>query len=210
MSIEPHDASAGAIDAVEIDRLVSGRLPADEQVALLQWADAYPENWRPIAAAFLLEQSLRQRPHVVPRPGLPQRLRRSRVVEAAAALCLVAAVAATAGSAYGRRQAIAQLPPPAKPKAYVVVAESDDRASEAEKALADIREGLARLSRPLLDDAARASLLEAGLVAEESPHITLVNGPDGRQYALPRRQLRFRPVAYTDVTPVTPRSPSTP
>ncbi len=48
------------IDPIEIQRLVDGSLDDDEQNALIQWAEEWPENWKEIAFAFI-EQSNLQR-----------------------------------------------------------------------------------------------------------------------------------------------------
>lgn len=93
------------IEAVEIERLVTGRLPADERALLLSWADDHPENWRLIASAFLEEQSLATslRSDLEPASALkpPRSAHRSETYKSMAlAACVVLLIGSLLGHAW--------------------------------------------------------------------------------------------------------------
>ncbi len=121
--MNPQDARAGAVDALEIDALVAGDLAESTRRDLLIRLDASPDGWRRCALAFLEDQAWRDAlggpiaaAPAGPTPATPdlalhpRRRRRWLPIRAAAAASLAASTFA-AGFAMGGASRVREVTP---------------------------------------------------------------------------------------------------
>lgn len=206
------------IDPIEIQRLVDGRMPADERSLLLAWADDHPENWQSIATAFIEQQALTdafedhndaadtrpssQREQTAHKKSTPWLL-------AACGVLLAVSVSAnvwTIASQRDREGIVAassdgdiRSDSPAQPT-YVLWVPDPPAASSVppdRTHASTLDEAIALLSTPVIEDEARQLFADVGFEPIEEPNLYLVEDDAGRGYVVPQRRVTLRPVSHT-------------
>jgi hypothetical protein len=188
MNRPDESAADAAVWELRIERCASGEMDRVEERDLLAACEIEPDGWRSLALACLEHRRLTAalRPWsqeaaqtVIPAPPTAARRAawRERLVAGAVALA-VAACAAAGGYRLGLDHGL-----PA------VVAGAERRDAGVDPIVGD---HLAALDEPLVPEAARAVLLDAGIVVEETPVIYVVEDDDGGTWAVPERHLLVR------------------
>lgn len=195
---------------LEIERFAGGEMNRGQENALLARCEIEPDRWRDVALACAeqrrLAAALKPRPTGsagagsarVPASGTsrPEHVRecvsppttgRDGLVPA-----LAAALAITVcGTGLGYRLGLD------RGRTTGMGETATQSAGETEPAVA--AEQLAGFTSPLLPEAARAVLRDAGIDVREEPVVYLVAGRDGERWAVPERQLHVRLI--DDATP---------
>lgn len=179
----PADMAAWDLD---IERFAGGDMESDEENGVLARCEIEPDRWRGLALACVEHRrlaALLRKPAAVREastrdPRGPRRTSAARLLAAAAALALVAC-----GTAIGYRVGLER----GRPANVLELAAA--RPLDTDPAVAA---HLAALANPLLPDAARQVLREAGIEVREEPVVFLVDGRDGAQWAVPEKHLHVR------------------
>ncbi|MCG8653151.1 MAG: hypothetical protein MI861_25145 [Pirellulales bacterium] len=194
------------IEPGELQRLLDGRLSADERELLLAQAEQCPENWRTIALAFVEEQVLREVLGDLTAQGKMDmdivlsekqpavaggRAKWSRLAQAAAVLLVLGV-----GAAIGR---FGWAPTAEDAGGYVMLAWPESPASAAVDAAPakltsqDTWQSAAQLlSTPLFDEESRRVFQRHGFTVSEEPVIYMVKDRGGEHYVIPHRRASLR------------------
>ena len=184
------------IDSHEIQRLLDGKLCAEEQAMLFQWADEQPDNWRKIAIASLeqskLSTCLAPAPDDKPTPFVS--IANSRplyrtllAIAGTLALCC----AGLTGAYLGRSElfsAPTQLTVAKDVENPYVVLLPQTQSERTSLGNLAIDQAFRSVSTPLFDSDANQSLRRHGFRALESPTIYWALDEQGNQYVIPKRE----------------------
>lgn len=181
------------IDRAELQRLIDGRLTAEERDMLLECAGDEAEAWRTIALAFVEEQVLREqvasptvsRARKAAKPVSRRRLR-SLMVTASGLMILTGAFLA-GRMTVEQGTAITQPEPPDAPS-ELVVSEPPEQSNPWETAMRV-------MSTPMFNEESRRLLREHGYAVEEEPVIYMVEDESGKRYAMPHRKVSLTTLA---------------
>ncbi len=186
-----HEDSAADAAAWEraIETCASGDLDRVEEDRLLARCESEPERWRAVALACIehrrLTAAMKALPRVASRPAgrggelerrdAPRMMRRTTLGALAAAVALVACGMA-AGYSIGSSRGASTAVDASRPDGGDPVLASQ----------------FAALAQPLLPDAARQVLRDAGVEVREEPVVYLVHGRNGERWAVPEKHLQVR------------------
>ena len=183
------DSAADAAWERAIETCASGDLDRVEEERLLARCESEPERWRAVALACIehrrLMAAMKALPRAASRPAVsggelerrdaPRRMRPTTLRSWASTLALVACGMAAGyfmGSGRGGLTAV-----------------DVSRPDRGDPVLAS---QFAALAQPLLPDAARQVLRDAGVEVREEPVVYLVHGRNGERWAVPEKHLQVR------------------
>ncbi|MFT5523426.1 MAG: hypothetical protein ACI9HK_001372 [Pirellulaceae bacterium] len=202
------------IDRHELQRLLDGRLAADERELLLELADEEPQSWRVIALAFIEEQVLREELSQFSSEEFDGAVRASKeiavveqkrsswsslLVQVAVVLLLVGA-----GTLIGRYS----VPKSDDLGGYTIVVAPDqqlDQQLDQQRtgwnvqttgndqnpavAAASLRMALDLMPRPFFDQESRSVIHNHGYTVMEEPVLYMIQTQAGEHYVIPHRNV---------------------
>lgn len=199
-----------SLDALELQRLLDGRMSADERTLFCEIVDETDDGWKSVALAFVEEQALRAglSPTAAPLQSPPAAPGGSRGMIARLMTTLAfTACALVAGLFIGRATVadgggdptITNRKPPANPSTagrpkndyYIVLAPDEKKTPEnAATAPAD---PLDSMMRPVIDPGTRQLVRDHGYRIQEEPVIYVYYDEKGDSYVIPQRHVSFHP-----------------
>ena len=186
-----HADSAADATAWEraIETCASGDMDRTEEDLLLARCESEPERWRAVALACIehrrLTAAMKALPRAASQPAgnggplerleAPRRMRRMTLRSWASTLALVACGMVAGYSVGSSRTSLTAV--------------DGSRPAGGDPVLAS---QFAALAQPLLPDAARQVLRDAGVEVREEPVVYLVHGRNGERWAVPEKHLQVR------------------
>ena len=198
------------IDALELQRLLDGRLTAAERAAFLECLGDDPQSWKAVALAFVEERALRtELQHMagaaLPTPTAPAASRGSRWLHRMTQFAVLTGVL-TIGLLIGRSNLFnksnagevarnspsAPQPDSAKNRNdyYVVVTPADQPAPVQPAAGTD---PIDSMMTPVFNQRVRDLVQGYGYRVEEEPVIYVIHDKKGDRYLIPQRRISFVP-----------------